>query len=158
MQPGKPVVFGQLPEAAASLPSFFWTARQSHLDAGDLSLLRRAFATGSGGSYFIGAAVCAGDADGRGCGQAGLTRIAACSSYHDRARPAVRMVGWQGSGDLAANARANCYASFRRREERFFRRCAYNLFPAVGLGPRLRAHGRNGSRTTTRRGRPTWSM
>ena len=22
----------------------------------------------------------------------------------------VRMVGWQGSGDLAANARANCYA------------------------------------------------
>ena len=24
----------------------------------------------------------------------------------------VRVVGWQGSGDLAANARANCYAKF----------------------------------------------
>jgi molybdopterin molybdotransferase len=25
-------------------------------------------------------------------------------------RPEVRLVGWQGSGDLTANARANCYA------------------------------------------------
>jgi molybdopterin molybdotransferase len=24
----------------------------------------------------------------------------------------IKLVGWQGSGDLAANARANCYAVF----------------------------------------------
>jgi molybdopterin molybdotransferase len=29
---------------------------------------------------------------------------------HDLERPSVRIVGSQGSGDLAANARANCYA------------------------------------------------
>jgi molybdopterin molybdotransferase len=28
----------------------------------------------------------------------------------NRVRPEVRLVGWQGSGDLAANAQANCYA------------------------------------------------
>jgi molybdopterin biosynthesis enzyme len=40
----------------------------------------------------------------------GLTRILPARLTHDFARPEVRLVGWQGSGDLAANARANCYA------------------------------------------------
>ena len=43
-------------------------------------------------------------------GKAGLTRILPAALKHDLARPEVRLVGWQGSGDLAANARANCYA------------------------------------------------
>jgi molybdopterin molybdotransferase len=43
-------------------------------------------------------------------GNAGLTRILPATLRHDLARPEVRLVGWQGSGDLAANARANCYA------------------------------------------------
>jgi molybdopterin molybdotransferase len=40
----------------------------------------------------------------------GLTRILPARLTHDFARPEVRLVGWQGSGDLAANALANCYA------------------------------------------------
>jgi molybdopterin molybdotransferase len=40
----------------------------------------------------------------------GLTRFLPASLTHDLTRPQVRLVGWQGSGDLAANARANCYA------------------------------------------------
>jgi molybdopterin molybdotransferase len=42
--------------------------------------------------------------------RAGLTRLLPASLTHDLAQPQVRLVGWQGSGDLAANARANCYA------------------------------------------------
>jgi molybdopterin biosynthesis enzyme len=40
----------------------------------------------------------------------GLTRLLPGSLRYDLERPEVRLVGWQGSGDLAANARANCYA------------------------------------------------
>ena len=40
----------------------------------------------------------------------GLTRFLPASLTHDLTKPQVRLVGWQGSGDLAANARANCYA------------------------------------------------
>lgn len=43
-------------------------------------------------------------------GKAGLTRILPAILRHDLERPEVRIAGWQGSGDLAANARANCYA------------------------------------------------
>jgi molybdopterin molybdotransferase len=43
-------------------------------------------------------------------GKAGLTRVLPAFLRHDLERPEVRLVGWQGSGDLAANARANCYA------------------------------------------------
>jgi molybdopterin molybdotransferase len=43
-------------------------------------------------------------------GRAGLTRLLPAFLQHDLMRPEVRLVGWQGSGDLAANARANCYA------------------------------------------------
>jgi molybdopterin molybdotransferase len=42
--------------------------------------------------------------------KAGLTRILPARLTHDFARLEVRLVGWQGSGDLAADARANCYA------------------------------------------------
>jgi molybdopterin molybdotransferase len=37
----------------------------------------------------------------------------------DRLRPEVRLVSWQGSGDLAANARANCYAVLPPDKDRF---------------------------------------
>jgi molybdopterin molybdotransferase len=43
-------------------------------------------------------------------GKAGLTRLLPALLTANRERPEVRLVGWQGSGDLAANARANCYA------------------------------------------------
>jgi molybdopterin molybdotransferase len=43
-------------------------------------------------------------------GKAGLTRLLPALLQYDLERPEVRLVGWQGSGDMAANARANCYA------------------------------------------------
>ena len=43
-------------------------------------------------------------------GKDGLTRILPAFLRHDLARPTVQIVQTQGSGDLVANARANCYA------------------------------------------------
>jgi molybdopterin molybdotransferase len=43
-------------------------------------------------------------------GKAGLTRILPAMLRHKLERPEVRIVESHGSGDLAANARANCYA------------------------------------------------
>jgi len=43
-------------------------------------------------------------------GKAGLTRVLPARLAFDVEQPEVRLVVWQGSGDLAANARANCYA------------------------------------------------
>jgi molybdopterin molybdotransferase len=43
-------------------------------------------------------------------GKAGMTRLLPARWTADVERPEVRLVSWQGSGDLAANARANCYA------------------------------------------------
>jgi molybdopterin molybdotransferase len=42
-------------------------------------------------------------------GNAALTRVLPARLTPERERPEVRLVGWQGSGDLNANARANCY-------------------------------------------------
>ena len=42
--------------------------------------------------------------------KAGLIRLLPARLTSSLERPEVRLVGWQGSGDLAANARANCYA------------------------------------------------
>jgi len=52
-------------------------------------------------------------------GRADLTRVLPARWTADRVRPEVRLVGWQGSGDLAANARANCYAVLPPDRERF---------------------------------------
>ena len=52
-------------------------------------------------------------------GKAGLMRMLPARVSMDRVRPEVRLVGWQGSGDLAANARANCYAVLPPERERF---------------------------------------
>ena len=43
-------------------------------------------------------------------GKTGLTRVLPARLTFDLVRPEVRLVGWQGSGDLAANGQANCYA------------------------------------------------
>ncbi|HXE09048.1 MAG TPA: gephyrin-like molybdotransferase Glp [Acidobacteriaceae bacterium] len=42
--------------------------------------------------------------------KSGLTRLLPARLMHSFERLEVRLVSWQGSGDLAANARANCYA------------------------------------------------
>jgi molybdopterin molybdotransferase len=68
-------------------------------------MLRAICGEGVVGPRFVQATL-AGDVEGK----AGLTRILPAILRHELERPSVQIVRTQGSGDLAANARANCYA------------------------------------------------
>jgi molybdopterin molybdotransferase len=130
MQPGKPVVFGRMPSligtgfspsasagkiVGALAPAAGWTyffglpgnpvSTQVTFHCFVEPLLRAMCGAGVGGPRFVQATL-AEEVRGR----AGLTRVLPARLRFDLERPEVRLVGWQGSGDLAANARANCYA------------------------------------------------
>ncbi len=122
MQPGKPLVFGRLPvsghasQRAGQLPEAGGWTYFFGLPGNPIStqvtfhcfvepLLRAMCGAGVGGPRFVQATL---GEDLRG--KSGLTRVLPASLRYDLERPEVRVVGWQGSGDSAANARANCYA------------------------------------------------
>jgi molybdopterin molybdotransferase len=128
MQPGKPVVFGRLPKlkqggastqvsgARPWAPEFGEGAYFFGLPGNPIStqvtfhcfvepLLRAMCGAEVAGPKFVQATLAEGVR-----GKSGLTRLLPAFLRHDLVRPEVRVVGWQGSGDLAANARANCYA------------------------------------------------
>jgi molybdopterin molybdotransferase len=127
MQPGKPVVFGRMPKGSGGAPTHVSEARRGAPDSVEWTyffglpgnpvstqvtfhclvepMLRAMCGAGLGGPRFVQATLAE---DVRG--KAGLTRILPARLRFDFALPEVRLVGWQGSGDLAANARANCYA------------------------------------------------
>jgi len=114
MQPGKPVVFGRM-RRSESADAHEWTyffglpgnpvSTQVTFHCFVEPLLRAMCGAGVGGPKFVQATLAE---DVRG--KAGLTRILPAHLGYDLTRPEVTLVGWQGSGDLAANARANCYA------------------------------------------------
>jgi molybdopterin molybdotransferase len=111
MQPGKPVVFGRLP-ASGDLPARFFFGLPGNPISTQVTFhcfvepfLRALSGAGLYLPRFVQATL-AEDVPGK----PGLTRILPAHLLSDRARPSAKLVGWQGSGDLAANARANCYA------------------------------------------------
>jgi len=99
------------PEGIASRWTYFFglpgnpvsTQVTFHCFAGPM--LRALCGAGVAGPRFVQATL-AEDAKGK----KGLTRILPAILRHDLERPSVRIVESHGSGDLAANARANCYA------------------------------------------------
>jgi len=111
MQPGKPVVFGRLPEWNGAKACYFFglpgnpVSTQVTFHCFVEPLLRAMCGAGVAGPRFVQATLAEEVA-----GKAGLTRLLPARLTYDRVRPTVRVVGWQGSGDLGANARANCYA------------------------------------------------
>ena len=111
MQPGKPVVFGRLPERDGAKACYFFglpgnpVSTQVTFHCFVEPMLRAMCGAGVAGPRFVQATLAEDVA-----GKAGLTRFLPARLTIDRVRPEVRLVGWQGSGDLAANARANCYA------------------------------------------------
>jgi molybdopterin molybdotransferase len=120
MQPGKPVVFGRLP-AIGELPARFFFGLPGNPVSTQVTfhcfaepLMRAMGGAGVQGPRFVQATLSE-DVEGK----AGLMRILPARLTADRARPEVKLVGWQGSGDLAANARANCYAVLPPEKERF---------------------------------------
>jgi molybdopterin molybdotransferase len=111
MQPGKPVVFGRLPQRDAHAECYFFglpgnpVSTQVTFHCFVEPMLRAMSGAGVGAPRFVQATL---SEDVRG--KPGLTRFLPALLHHDLQRPQVQLVGWQGSGDLAANARANCYA------------------------------------------------
>jgi molybdopterin molybdotransferase len=120
MQPGKPVVFGRLP-AKGEFPAQFFFGLPGNPISTQVTfhcfvepLLRAMSGSAVQGPRFVQAAVAEQIA-----GKTGLMRVLPARLTTDRVRPEVKVVGWQGSGDLAANARANCYAVLPPDRERF---------------------------------------
>ncbi len=111
MQPGKPVVFGRLPASGERRAAYFFglpgnpvsTQVTFHCFVGPM--LRAMGGAEVEGPRFVQATLSEDVA-----GKAGLMRMLPARLTSGRVRPEVRLVGWQGSGDLGANARANCYA------------------------------------------------
>jgi molybdopterin molybdotransferase len=121
MQPGKPVVFGWLPEREGMHTIAFFglpgnpVSTQVTFACFVEPLLRAMRGVPAGGPQFVQATL-GDDVEAR----AGLTRVLPARLESSRVLPEVRLVVWQGSGDMAANARANCYAVLPP-EERFGR-------------------------------------
>jgi molybdopterin molybdotransferase len=120
MQPGKPVVFGRLP-ASDGFPAQFFFGLPGNPVSTQVTFhcfvepMLRAMAGGAVQGPRFAQATLAEEAKGK----PGLMQVLPARLTADRVRPEVRLVSWQGSGDLAANARANCYAVLPPEKERF---------------------------------------
>ena len=109
MQPGKPVVFGRLPARDGAPERYFFGLPGNPIS---VQVTFQCFA-----EPMLRALAGENDREPKWA-QATLIEAVAGKAGLTRLLPArmdgigVRVVGWQGSGDLAANARANCYAKF----------------------------------------------
>jgi molybdopterin molybdotransferase len=122
MQPGKPLVFGRLPErefvSGFEMERYFFglpgnpISTQVTFHCFVEPFLRAMAGEAVAGPRFVQATLGEDVA-----GKAGLTRVLPARVSFDVKRPTVRLVGWHGSGDLAANARANGYAVLPEGEE-----------------------------------------
>jgi len=110
MQPGKPVVFGRLSEGDGFPARFFFglpgnpVSTQVTFHCFVEPLLRAMSGAGGQGPRFVQATLAEDVA-----GKSGLMRVLPARLTTDRVRPAVKLVGWQGSGDLAGTSRSNCF-------------------------------------------------
>jgi molybdopterin molybdotransferase len=120
MQPGKPVVFGKLPEKDGMPEVYFFglpgnpVSSQVTFTCFAEPMLRAIRGGGLEGPRFVQAIL-----TDEVAGKPGLTRLLPARLTSNRVRPEVKLVVWQGSGDMAANARANCYAVLPGEIERF---------------------------------------
>jgi molybdopterin molybdotransferase len=115
MQPGKPVVFGRLPkrdDGDGTGPECYFFGLPGNPVSTQVTFhcfvepfLRLICGEEVTGPHFVQATLSE-DVEAK----ASLTRVLPAHLSSDFRQPSVRLVSWQGSGDLAANARANCYA------------------------------------------------
>jgi molybdopterin molybdotransferase len=124
MQPGKPVVFGRLPErqeSGASLPALYFFGLPGNPISAQVTfhsfaepVLKIILGNESPGPTFLQATLMH-DIQGK----PDLTRILPARLEPTMRQPSIKLVAWHGSGDLAANARANCYAVLPPNESGF---------------------------------------
>jgi molybdopterin molybdotransferase len=120
MQPGKPVVFGRVPERDGMRGVYFFglpgnpVSTQVTFACFVEPMLRAMRGAAGEGPQFVQATL----ADAVE-GKHGVTRVLPARLTFDRAQPEVKLVVWQGSGDMGALARSNCYAVLPPEVERF---------------------------------------
>ena len=120
MQPGKPVVFGRVPERDGMRGVYFFglpgnpVSTQVTFACFVEPLLKAMCGASTEGPRFVQATL----ADAAQ-GKPDFTRVLPARLTPSRRNPKVKLVVWQGSGDMAANARANCYAVLPSDVERF---------------------------------------
>ena len=119
MQPGKPVVFGRIPARQehprdTPQPECYFFGLPGNPISTEVTfhcfvapMIRALSGAGVSQPRFVHARLVE-DVSVK----SGLTRILPAHLTSDLHRPTLRLVSWHGSGDLAANARANCYAVF----------------------------------------------
>jgi len=117
MQPGKPVVFGRIPASQdhpleKPSPECYFFGLPGNPISTEVTfhcfvapLIRALSGAGISQPRFVQATLAEDVA-----AKSGLTRVLPAHLTADLQRPTVRLIQWHGSGDLAANARANCYA------------------------------------------------
>lgn len=110
IQPGKPAVFGRLPAADGQREQWLFglpgnpVSTQVTATLFAMPLLRALGGEAVAGPVFVGATLTEAVAV-----RPGLTRFLPARMESALGGATVRPTGWQGSGDLHSNARANCY-------------------------------------------------
>jgi molybdopterin molybdotransferase len=123
MQPGKPVVFGRLPprDGDGGGPECLFFGLPGNPVSTEVTF--RCFAQPLlavlAGRPWEGPRFAQATLAEDVAGRPGLTRVLPARLTAGRARTEVRVVSWQGSGDLHANARANCYLVLPEGAEQF---------------------------------------
>ena len=124
MQPGKPAVFGRLPKlenASGAGPEclFFGLPGNPVSTQVTFHCFVEPLLHVLGGRRWTGPRFVQATLAEEVVVKSGLTRILPATLLSSRERPEIRLVGWQGSGDLAANSRSNSYAVFPEGFEHF---------------------------------------
>ena len=120
MQPGKPVVFGALPRPGQpDLPLFGLPGNPISTEVTFTCFAAPLLRALSGANDLLPRLALARLTEATPA-RPGLTRVLPAHLAADFSEPAtVRLTPWQGSGDLAANARSNCFAVLPERPEPF---------------------------------------
>lgn len=121
MQPGKPIVFGRLPERENAPARFFFGLPGNPISTQvTFHCFVDPFLQTLLGEFDAAPSFAQATLTHEVKGNPSLTRMLPAHLESKIRQPLVSLVGWQGSGDLAANARANCYAVFPAEDRQFY--------------------------------------
>ena len=110
IQPGKPVVFGAAPPRRGAQPTYFFGLPGNPVSTMVcFALFARTMVEALAGAPGYKLRFVKARLTREVKVKTGLTRFLPAMLAGDHADPTVEAVKWQGSGDMAANARSNCY-------------------------------------------------
>lgn len=110
IQPGKPIVFGAAPPRPGAQPTYFFGLPGNPVSTTVcFELFARTMIEVLGGESIRNLAFVQAKLRSDFKTKTGLTRFLPARLIGEYDRVEVEVVKWQGSGDMAANARANCY-------------------------------------------------